>query len=154
MSFIAMASIILLVALNGYEIFTRFLLQKSNYWIQDVTTLLMVWFVFPGMVKIVWEKNDILIDLLTKALPPEGRKALSIFVHVAVILFTGAMSYATGRYLHIVWNAKSITAHIPMPLFTSMILLGFLMFMCIYIYDFIDLLKNKDEAGNLGGRNV
>lgn len=153
MSYIAMIAVLAMVALNGYEIFTRFLLEKSNYWIQDVTTLLMVWFVFPGMVKVIWEKKDILIDIVPRELPHKGRRILFGFVHIVVILFTSAMCYATLQYFLLVRDAKSIIAHIPMPFFTIMILIGWLLFLIIYIYDFIALLKNKEEDGSLGGRS-
>jgi TRAP-type C4-dicarboxylate transport system permease small subunit len=154
MSYFAMASIVALVALNAYEIFSRFLFSKSNFWIQDVTTLLMVWFVFPGMVKVIWEKRDILIDLLYNYVPLKVQKVLYTIVYVIVIAFTAAMSWATFRYLLLIYKSKSITAHIPMYLFTSVILLGFILFMAIYIYDLVMLYLNKDAIEELGGRAV
>jgi TRAP-type C4-dicarboxylate transport system permease small subunit len=154
MSWFAMASITALVALNGYEIFSRFIFQRSNYWIQDVTTLLMVWFVFPGMVKVIWEKRDILIDLLYGLVPAGVQKVLQTAVYLVVIIFTAAMSWATYRYLLLIRSSVSITAHIPMYLFTGVILLGFILFTAMYIYDLVMLFTGRESAGELGGRAV
>lgn len=152
MGYIAMAAILLVVGLNGYEIFGRLVFEKSNYWIQDVTMLLMVWFVFPGMVKVVWEKKDILVDIIPNALPKAPRRILSIFVHVMIILFSGAMTYASGKYLYLTRSSKTITAHIPSPLITCVMVFAFFMFMLIYLHNLIQLLKNKDDVKALGGR--
>lgn len=152
MGYFAMAAILLLVGLNGYEIFCRLVLEKSNFWIQDVTMLLMVWFVFPGMVKVVWEKKDILVDIVPNALPNTPRRILSIFVHILIILFSGAMTYASGKYLYLTRASKTITAHIPTPLITCIMVIAFFMFMLIYIQNLINLLKDKDDIETLGGR--
>lgn len=152
MGYIAMFAILLLVGLNGYEIFGRLLFEKSNYWIQDVTMLLMVWFVFPGMVKVVWEKKDILVDIIPNALPKGPRRILSIVVYVLIIMFSGAMTYASGKYLYLTRASKTITAHIPSPLITCIMVLAFFMFMLIYLQNLIHLLKNKNDVETLGGR--
>lgn len=152
MGYIAMFAILLLVGLNGYEIFGRLLFEKSNYWIQDVTMLLMVWFVFPGMVKVVWEKKDILVDIIPNALSKGPRRILSIVVYVLIIMFSGAMTYASGKYLYLTRASKTITAHIPSPLITCIMVLAFFMFMLIYLQNLIHLLKNKNDVETLGGR--
>lgn len=151
---ISMVAITALVAINGFEIFCRFFLKLSNYWIQDYSSLLMVWFVFPGMVVVVWEKKDILIDLLPKALPIPKQRILNMVVHGIVIIFTAGMVVSTLSYMSKTFTIKSITARIPMPFFSFGTLIGFMIFLIIYIIDLWELLQNKETTGELGGRDV
>jgi len=151
---ISMIAITALVAINGYEIFCRFFLKISNYWIQDYSSLLMVWFVFPGMVVVVWEKKDILIDLLPKALSIQKQRILNMVVHGIVIIFSAGMVVSTLSYLRKTFAIKSITARIPMPFFSFGTLIGFMIFLGIYIIDLWEIIKNKDTTGELGGRDV
>jgi TRAP-type C4-dicarboxylate transport system permease small subunit len=154
MGYLAMLMVVVLILVNGYEIFFRFLFKKSNYWIQDITTLLMVWFVFPGMVKVIWEKKDIVIDLIFKGLPIRLRKFLHILVHIIIIVFTTLMSVASYRYLVITRESTSITAHIPMWLFTGMTLMGFVLILIMYLYDVYILITDKEDFEGLGRRTV
>jgi TRAP-type C4-dicarboxylate transport system permease small subunit len=154
MGYLAMLMVVVLILVNGYEIFFRFLFKKSNYWIQDITTLLMVWFVFPGMVKVIWEKKDIVIDLIFKGLPLPLHKLLHILVHLIIIIFSSLMCVASFRYLIITKGSTSITAHIPMWLFTGMTLMGFVLILIMYLYDVYILITDKEDFEGLGRRTV
>ena len=45
---VSVISLSIAIVLNAVEIFRRFLYDGSFYWIQDVTLLCMMWFIFPG----------------------------------------------------------------------------------------------------------
>ena len=77
----------LALVLNTYEIFQRNVFQKSFIWLQEYSTLMLLWFAMLGTSKIVYEDQDIFVDLFIKKFPKGLRKVTNIIVDLVVILF-------------------------------------------------------------------
>lgn len=146
MMMVSILSVVALIAVNAYEIFLRMFFNVSNYWIQDVTMLLMVWFVFPGMIKVSWLKRDIMVDILTARLHGTVKKITSIFACVIMVIFGVGMTISSVNYLEKVKENKTITAGIPQSLFTGMMVLGFFLLTCIYLYNLYEAISMRTEA--------
>ena len=140
---ISMAALFLLVALNAYEIAGRYLLSRSNYWIQDVSLLLMMWFLFTGVVVIVHDHQDIWVDMLVNILPPVGKKICSIFVTLISFVFSVMLAYCSYSLMLTRWGRASITAQIPTTWFTMAILFSSLALALIFIRNLYDIITDK-----------
>jgi TRAP-type C4-dicarboxylate transport system permease small subunit len=145
MGALSMLSLVALITVNAFEIVMRLVLKRSNLWIQDLTTLLMVWFVFPGILKVVWEKKDIWVDLFVNALPFRAKKIVSILSSLIILLFSTAMCFSTFNYLRLVSGAKSVTAEIPLFLYTGMLFIGFIILFLMYVYFLIEQIKKTEK---------
>ena len=66
---VSVISLSIAIVLNAVEIFRRFLYDGSFYWIQDVTLLCMMWFIFPGMIIISYKGNDVFVDIFLHKFP-------------------------------------------------------------------------------------
>ena len=77
----------LALVLNAYEIFQRNLFRKSFIWLQEYSTLMLLWFAMLGTSKIVYDDQDIVVDLFVSKFPAALRKIVSVIVDVLVIAF-------------------------------------------------------------------
>lgn len=143
---VSMLSLFLLVALNAYEITMRFILSKSNYWIQDVSLLLMMWFLFTGVVVIVHDRQDIFVDILISALSPGWKRVCSIIVTVLCIVFNIALGYFSYSLLLTRIGRTTVTAQIPTAWYTLAILVSCVIMTLIFIRDLYDLITGKESV--------
>lgn len=80
---VSITALIAMVVLNSIEIIRRFFFGLSWVWIQEYTILLLVIFTFCGFSKVVYDKNDVTIDLLTGHIPNTIRKVIQICVYLS-----------------------------------------------------------------------
>lgn len=138
MTVIAALSLILCIALNFYEIVNRYFFSKSLYWIQDVTLLLMMWFIFPGITRVTYDKQDILIDILTIHLPHCIRFMLESFINAIVFAFSVLMVYESYRYILLNWNKNMSISNIPTRYYSITILFSFFLVALLYLFKAIE----------------
>lgn len=134
MTVVAALSLIFCISLNFYEIVNRYFFGKSLYWIQDVTLLLMMWFIFPGITRVTYDKQDILIDILTVHLPPRVRYALEAFINALVSAFSFLMVYESYRYILLNWNKNMSISNIPTRYYIVTILFSFFLVALLYAF--------------------
>ena len=147
MTVVAALSLIFCISLNFYEIVNRYFFGKSLYWIQDVTLLLMMWFIFPGITRVTYDKQDILIDILTVHLPRRIRYALETFVNALVSAFSFLMVYESYRYILLNWNKNMSISNIPTRYYIVTILFSFFLVALLYAF------KATESARKIGKEN-
>ena len=147
---IAIVSLLLMIALNAVEIFRRYFFGLSWIWIQEVTVLLLVCFTFFGFSKVVYDKNDIAIDLVLSRLPGSGRKALQAALHLIVLAFCIVYTYYTYKLLMTQWTQTTPVAHYPMVLRTTPALVNGITMCLIYIREFGQTLLSTEKKEGEG----
>lgn len=142
---IAIAALLGMIGLNSVEIFRRYFFGKSWIWIQEITVLLLVFFTFFGFSKVVYDKNDIAIDLVLSKLPPFGRKTLQLALYLLVLAF--CVIYSFYSYKLVLAQAAQVTviARHPMNWRTIPALVNGITMCLIYIQEIIDTLFEKME---------
>lgn len=108
----------LLVTMSGVvfgNVFSRYLLDASLGWYEEVSRFLLIWIVFLGAVIALIRGDHLGIDVLQLALPPRARRVAVLLTDILVlaalaIMFQGAWVMAIDS-LQSGWMASSV----PIP---------------------------------------
>lgn len=123
----------ILVIINLYEISIRMLFDKSMVWIQEISVLFMVWMIFCGFTKIVYDKKNISIDLLTSKFHGKTRVFMEIFSQIMILGFLVIFTYYGYFLLLKQIGIGTLTCDIPRVLYTFPVILNSCSVVLIYI---------------------
>ena len=124
---VSLAIFWLLGATVFYQFFTRYVLNNSASWTEEIARYLLIGTVFVGAAIGVAKNNHIQVDLLYRYLPKAMARAGAIVVDVLRITFFGAMVVLTGQMMQRMENYKMTIIDLPMNLLYGVCLFGFLM---------------------------
>ena len=98
------------------QFFTRYVLNNSFAWTEEIATNCLIVVVFLGSVWCVRRSRHIQVDVLYHYLPPAGGRALSTFVDLVRIIFFGYASLLLWRYVGVVAHERMVTIDLPRSL--------------------------------------
>ena len=110
-----------------YQFFTRYVLNDSAAWTEEIARYLLIGTVFVGATIGVAKNNHIQVDLLYRYLPRGVARALALGVDAVRIAFCGAMTVFTGQMMMKLGNYKMTIIDLPMNIVYGVCLLGFAM---------------------------
>lgn len=113
MAVLAMSALVCCIFVNFYEIANRNIAGKSMYWIQDFTLIMMMWFIFPGITRVSFDKQDIIIDIFVSHFPAAVQKKLEGVICLVVFLFSALVSYESFRLMMLNWSKNMTISGIP-----------------------------------------
>jgi TRAP-type C4-dicarboxylate transport system permease small subunit len=126
--FEAWASLLLFWALAGVvftQFFTRYFLNDSASWTEEIARYLLIGVVFVGASIGVAKNNHIQVDLLYRYLPARPGRVLAIAVDVIRIAFYAAMTVYTVQMMQKMGNYQMTIIDLPMNIVYSVVLFGF-----------------------------
>ena len=124
----AWAALLLFWALAGVvftQFFTRYALNNSASWTEEIARYLLIGVVFVGASIGVAKNNHIQVDLLYRYLPAPVCRAMAIAVDVARIAFLAAMTFFTVQMMQKMGNYQMTIVDLPMNIVYSVVLFGF-----------------------------
>jgi TRAP-type C4-dicarboxylate transport system permease small subunit len=124
----AWAALALFWALAGVvftQFFTRYALNDSAAWTEEIARYLLIGVVFVGASIGVAKNNHIQVDLLYRYLPAPVCRAMAIAVDVARIAFLGAMTVYTVQMMQKMGSYQMTIVDLPMNIVYSVVLFGF-----------------------------
>jgi TRAP-type transport system small permease protein len=124
----AWVSLALFWALAGVvftQFFTRYALNDSASWTEEIARYLLIGVVFVGASIGVAKNNHIQVDLLYRWLPAPLCRALAIAVDITRIAFLGAMTFYTVQMMQKMGNYQMTIVDLPMNIVYSVVLFGF-----------------------------
>jgi len=115
------------IAINGANIFGRYVLGTSIVWAEEIMIYIMVWLVFVGAPLVAWDNAHLRMDILPNLLTGRARAALNLVGLAAVV---AAASFVAWNAWHVVelmqrLGRRNVAGDIPMTLPHSAILIGF-----------------------------
>ena len=110
-----------------YQFFTRYALNDSASWTEEIARYLLVATVFVGAAIGVVKNNHIQVDLLYRYLPKAVGRAMALLVDVLRIAFVGTMVVLTAQMMQKMENYKMTIIDLPMNLLYGVCLFGFAM---------------------------
>ena len=110
-----------------YQFFTRYVLNNSASWTEEIARYLLIGTVFVGAAIGVAKNNHIQVDLLYRYLPRAVGRAMALVVDVLRIAFFGAMSVLTVQMMQKMESYKMTIIDLPMNLLYGVCLFGFVM---------------------------
>lgn len=148
---IAAISLIATITVNAVEIFRRFAFDASFYWIQDVTLLGMMWFIFPGMVMISYKGTDVFVDIFINRFPPKVRNVVQILNDIMVMVICFVLFYYSCKLLILRMGKSMLTSEIPYFWYTLAMVIVFLQLALVY---FGKILKSGRRENSAGGEKA
>jgi TRAP-type C4-dicarboxylate transport system permease small subunit len=96
----AMAIIILvfLVAMIFASVLSRYVLNFSLAWAEELAGLAFVWLTMLGSITAMRKRSHMAINFLLDRLPPAKQRWMSLYIHAAIVFFLGV----------IVWQGTTI----------------------------------------------
>ncbi|KAB0681400.1 TRAP transporter small permease [Aureimonas leprariae] len=95
------------------QFFTRYVLNNSFAWTEEIAINCLVVVVFLGSVMCVRLSRHIQVDILFHYLPERAGRVLSLFVDVVRIAFFAYAAYLLWRYAWIVRRERMVTVDLP-----------------------------------------
>ena len=108
-----------------YQFFTRYALNNSASWTEEIARYLLIGVVFVGASIGVAKNNHIQVDLLYRYLGRGVSRVLAIVVDIVRIAFLGAMSFFTVQMMQKMGSYQMTIVDLPMNIVYSVVLFGF-----------------------------
>ena len=124
----AWASLALFWALGGVvftQFFTRYFLNDSASWTEEIARYLLIGVVFVGASIGVAKNNHIQVDLLFRYLPAKAGRALALVVDALRIAFFFSMTWFTVLMMQKMGAYQMTIVDLPMNIVYSVVLFGF-----------------------------
>jgi TRAP-type transport system small permease protein len=115
----------LLGATVFYQFFTRYVLNNSASWTEEIARYLLIGTVFVGAAIGVAKNNHIQVDLLYRYLPRRLARGMATVVDVLRIAFFGAMVVLTAQMMVKMVDYQMTIIDLPMNLRYGVCLFGF-----------------------------
>jgi TRAP-type C4-dicarboxylate transport system permease small subunit len=94
---IAALSLLGIVAINGANVFMRYVFGSPFSWAEELMLFLMILGVFTGTVAVTWRNLHIRIDTIVERLPPTMRRALAVVTTAASVAILAVVVFASFR---------------------------------------------------------
>ena len=115
-----------LLALNVfYQFFTRYVLNDSAAWTEEIARYLLICMVFVGTAAAVRTSRHIHVDFLYRLLPPRAGRVLSTVIDAVKIAFFGFATVLTWQMMEKMVNYRMTIIDLPMNLVYGVCMFGF-----------------------------
>lgn len=109
------------------QFFTRYVLNNSYAWTEEIATNCLIGVVFLGSVMCVRLSRHIQVDVLYHYLPKHIARALAICVDIVRIGFFMYACWLMWRYVAIVADERMVTVDLPRNIVFYSVLAGFVL---------------------------
>jgi len=124
-AWIALALFWALAGVVFTQFFTRYALNDSAAWTEEIARYLLIGVVFVGASIGVAKNNHIQVDLLYRYLPAPACRVLAIVVDVLRVAFLAAMTFFTAQMMQKMGSYQMTIVDLPMNIVYSVVLFGF-----------------------------
>lgn len=115
-----------LLALNVfYQFFTRYVLNDSASWTEEIARYLLICMVFVGISAAVRTSRHIHVDFLYRLIPRTAGRVLATLVDVVKIVFFAFATVLTWQMMEKMVNYKMTIIDLPMNLVYGVCMFGF-----------------------------
>ena len=124
-AWVALGFFWLLGATVFYQFFTRYVLNNSASWTEEIARYLLIAVVFTGATIGVAKNNHIQVDIFYKFMPAWLSKLMNHLVDIMRIAFFGAATFLTGQMMEKLGTYKMTIIDLPMNLVYGVVMAGF-----------------------------
>lgn len=109
------------------QFFTRYALNDSAGWTEEISRYLLICTVFIGAAVSVRKNNHIHVDFLYRYLPRPVTRTMSTFVDLLRIAFFGYAAWLTFMLMQRIGAQRMAVVDLPIGLMYSVVLAGFVL---------------------------
>ncbi|MCV3211219.1 TRAP transporter small permease [Mesorhizobium sp. YC-39] len=119
------------------QFFTRYVLNNSYAWTEEIAINCLVVVVFLGSVMCTRMSRHIQVDVLYHYLPARVGRYLALAVNLITIGFFAYMSWLLWRYVGIVHRERMVTINLPRNIVFYSVFAGFVLMMLRAVQVFV-----------------
>lgn len=108
-----------------YQFFTRYVLNDSAAWTEEIARYLLIGVVFIGACIGVSKNNHIQVDFFYKFMPPRMARLMATLVDVLRVVFLLAFAVLTLMMMNKLKDARMTMIDLPMNLVYGVCMVGF-----------------------------
>lgn len=112
--FLCAVFFVLMSASLTLQIFSRYFMDQSVFWAEELARYSMVWLVYLGVVVAASQRCHTRIDFFVNILPDAAYKAVKVLVNIACLLFLAGIAWHSVGLLNLGLMMKSSGLKIPM----------------------------------------
>ena len=116
-----------LAAVIFYQFFTRYALNDSASWTEEIARYLLIATAFVGGAINVRKNNHVQVDFFYRILPRWFSRPMSVFVDVARIAFLGYCAWLTIALMRKIGDQRMAIIDWPIGILYAFVLAGFLL---------------------------
>lgn len=149
---VALAGIAMLglVAVQGWQVFARYVLNDSPSWTEPVTLLLLSTAMSFGAAAGVHEQRHFRFDLLARALPPVLRRACDALVAIVIAAIGATLAWWGARLLLDGLDVRMAGAPLPQSIGFLPLALGGLLMVVFALFALLRRASADDGAQDEG----
>lgn len=102
-----------MVAVVGAQVFSRYVLNHSIFWSEELARFILVWLTFLGATVAYRRRAHAGIDIISKRLPPSGRMAAKAVAHLSTLFFSVILVYFGIAFSYFVRLQISPALYLP-----------------------------------------
>ncbi len=108
-----------------YQFFTRYVLNDSAAWTEEIARYLLIATVFTGAAIGVAKNNHIQVDFFYRFMPAALSRSMALFVDAIRIAFFGAATVLTLQMMQKLGSYKMTIIDLPMNIVYGVVMAGF-----------------------------
>lgn len=108
-----------------YQFFTRYVLNNSASWTEEIARYLLIATVFTGASISVAKNNHIQVDFFYRFMPQSLSRLMSLLVDALRIAFFGAATFLTFQMMQKLGSYKMTIIDLPMNIVYGVVMAGF-----------------------------
>jgi len=120
-------TLILLILLNlvvGLQVFSRYVLNHSLFWSEELARYMFIWLVFLSAAMVLRQDRHIQVTAFVDILPARLRRAIIVLGDLLMLGFVLVVFVESIRLASMVWTVLTSAMEIPWTLVYLGILLG------------------------------
>jgi len=142
---LVIASLVAIIGINSLEIFTRFILNKSFFWVHEVIILLANYMYFLGAALVYKRRQDIQMEYFLKFFSVKIQRKWDYIIDGACFYFFVVLFYHGIRILNVQSKQVSQGLGIPNHYFTLPLVIGTLSILLIVGQQFLQKCFKVEE---------
>lgn len=103
---VAGVQLVALIAIFGWLVFGRYVLNDTPTWVEQAALLLVVWITFLGGAAGVWNKAHLSIDFVREMMPPMVRIPLRWIAVLGVLIFAAYLAWYGWELAGKTWRRR------------------------------------------------
>lgn len=111
--FVSACALLVLVAIFGWLVFGRYVLNATPTWVEQLSLLLVVYITFLGAAAGVFEETHLGVTFLRDALPGPARRLVAMIADSMLAGFGLVMMLASLELFEFGWSTKLPMLNIP-----------------------------------------
>lgn len=135
-----------MVALVFANVVSRYVLNFSIIWAEELSQYLMVWIAFLGAGLAMREGRHVAVEMLQNALPPSLARTARMIVIVAILAFLATLVVLGAMFVSFAWDQETPVMNIPTGIPYLAVPIGALLFFVHMVFISGDYLHKRVET--------